>query len=269
MNPPSLISFLLLAGSLVSTALQAGDTRVFVNQQGLTLEGEVLGVQAGNVNLLRKADQRPVSVTLASLCQEDRAFLADWARRNGSPTTAAAVPPPATDKKAEPAKAMQPLPPGVKHKLTGTVQTRKSDRLNGGYSDMRTAKFQMDVVIQSREPARELKDAKATFAVITKNVADTSDFQVLLLESFPVNVPPMGKMDHATPEMKLEYDNLSTYRYGYKYQGYVLLVKDAAGQTLVAESSPDDYAKNAERILSLKQGDSIDRQLKQVKRVVR
>jgi hypothetical protein len=222
------------------------------------MEAEVLGLTATEVKVRRVSDNKEMPVLLASLCLEDKKFIADWAKRNSD-----IAQPGATAKViAQPGATSN-----AKFSLAASVQTKKSDKAKSNSSDYRTTKLQMDVVIQNRELKRDLVGARGMFAVLTRSLTDTNDLRVLLLENFPLDVAANKKVTHSTPEMRIEYDNIQI-KFGYKYQGHVLLIQDATGNNIFALGSPEDYTKLADRLPKLQQGQSIDRQLNVVKRVI-
>lgn len=239
--------FLALACSTGSA--QAGETRFFVSTAGTLLEAELVSAAGENVTLRRKEDGRELTVVRATLCKEDHAYIDAWLARTQpdgmKSTTTTATPAPAAVS-------------GPKFSLTANVRSNKSNR---GDTFSRTVTLSYNVQLQSREVSRDLTGAKGVLITLAKDASAGDDrLYVLQKVEFDVNLRAQGKMEHASPAVKVGYTiGAAGDRVGVKEHGYVLVVTDAAGNMQLADSSPAGNEKYAKEVLALTAPCVVDR----------
>ena len=78
-------------------------------------------------------------------------------------------------------------------------------------------------------------------------------------------VPARGTHEFTTDEFTTKYD-ITGARFGYRYEGWLLRIRDSAGKVVLEKATAPSYVKNAERIAQLATGKDYDRgSLKEVK----
>ncbi|MCX6853175.1 MAG: hypothetical protein NTY98_30150 [Verrucomicrobia bacterium] len=107
--------------------------------------------------------------------------------------------------------------------------------------------------ISNQEVNRDLQNARGLALILAKNTSDRNgDLIVLQKEEFDISIRPQSKMVHTTQPVRLTYfvggDSPDD---GVKSYGYVLIIRDAAGNVLHVEASPDTSAKFTKEILAL------------------
>lgn len=228
-------SSLLLLLLLVSAA----QARVFVSLAGTLLEAEITSISGDGVTLRRANDQTLV-VSRKTLCKEDNAFITRWIEQNPEKALA-----PAATATTGTTAAPQ------KYSLACQVLPSKSNRgpADGGE---RTVEISYSFVLNNREVTRDLQNARGLVIVLGKNAAESSgDLIVLQKEEFDVAIRAQSKMTHSTAPVRLTYSQGVGSAYGVKTQGYVLILRDSAGNTLFVEASPDNGIKYTKEILAL------------------
>jgi hypothetical protein len=121
--------------------------------------------------------------------------------------------------------------------------------------------FKVD--IKNGEQQRGLSGGKATMMAFAKDLQDSQQSKVISREEFDVTLEPLKSMTHETKEVKLSYDNIA-YKYGFKYSGYLLVLKDTTGKTITAVGSSTNIEKAAEDLLKLKIEDLFDKSNKKI-----
>jgi hypothetical protein len=228
----------LLFLSLLIAPMALADTRVFVSLAGTLLEAEITSVAGDNVTLKRSSDLQTLVVNRKTLCKEDSAYIASWAAQHPDLATAPA--------------AMGSTAPVQKYRLVCQTQPVKSNR-SGAEPYQRTFEHTYNFNISSQEVNRELQDARGLALILAKNTSDRNgDLIVLQKEEFDITIRPQSKMVHTTQPVRLTYvvggDSPDV---GVKSYGYVLIIRDAAGNVLHVEASPDTGAKFTKEILVL------------------
>ncbi|MHB1082653.1 MAG: hypothetical protein ACYC67_24885 [Prosthecobacter sp.] len=242
----------LLVLSIFIAPLALADTRVFVSLAGTLMEAEITAVSGDNVTLKRSSDQQTLTISRKTLCKEDNAYIATWAEQH-------------PDLSASPAPAaMGTSAPAQKYRLVCQTLPSKSNR-SGGDLYQRTFEHTYNFNISSQEVNRDLQDARGLALILAKNTSDRNgDLIVLQKEEFDISIRPQSKMVHTTQPVRLTYfvggDSPDA---GVKSYGYVLIIRDAAGNVLHVEASPDTSAKFTKEILSLPEAPCmVDREFK-------
>lgn len=217
------------------------ETRVFVSLAGTLLEAEIISVSGDNVTLKRGSDQQTFVVNRKTLCKEDGVYIARWQEQHasqGAPTAPAAA---------------DTAAPAQKYRLACQTLPAKSNR-GSNTGDYRVFEYTYNFNLSNREVTRDLQNARGLVITLGKNVADPNgDLVVLQREEFDVNIRAQSKMVHTTQPVRLSYSQDPDYAYGVKSYGYVLIIRDAAGNVLHVEASPDASGKYVKEILSIKQ----------------
>ena len=241
----------LLALVIFIAPLALADTRVFVSLAGTLMEAEITAVSGDNVTLKRSSDQQTLTINRKTLCKEDSAYIATWAAQH--PDMAATAP-----------AAMATTAPVQKYRLVCQTLPAKSNR-SGGDLYQRTFEHTYNFNISSQEVNRDLQDARGLALILAKKTSDRNgDLIVLQKEEFDISIRPQSKMVHTTQPVRLTYfvggDSPDA---GVKSYGYVLIIRDAAGNVLHVEASPDTSAKFTKEILALPEAPCmVDREFK-------
>lgn len=264
-----------LAALLSATSVSLAGTRFFTSLSGTTLEAEIADASSNAVTLRKVIDGTTVVIPVATLCGEDKKYIAHWLKSepSGGKTPGTSIdktPPISTNSRVE-KNTLPPTDNGGKYSLLISAGAKKSDRSAGAFTDTRSIKLVLTVQVENREVKRDLIGAKLTLIALARSIEDPSDFKVVIHEEMPVSVVAQKKFSQDSKEVRLEYDDQNTYRYGFKYYGHILVLKDNKGSIIETESTPTGMTKNAESALALKIEQIVDRQLmpKKVSRVIR
>ncbi len=222
------------------------ETRVFVSLAGTLLEAEITAVTGDSVTLKRISDQQSLVVKIKTLCKEDGAYIARWVEQHAEQ---AAAPAPATAAEG----AATAAAPGPKYRLVCQTLPSKSNR-GPADSDLRVFEFTYNFNLSNQEVKRDLQNARGLALTLGRNAAEPNgDLIVLQKEEFDVSIRAQSKMVYVTQPVRLTYSQDPDTPYGVKGYGYVLIIRDAAGNPLHVEASPDTSAKYIKEILSITQ----------------
>lgn len=218
------------------------EPRVFVSLAGSLLEAEITTATADTVTLKRTDDQQTLTISRRTLCKEDNAYISRWQEQNTAPATEAApvVPVPASASG-----------PAQKYRIVCQTLPAKSTR-GASNGDLRTVEVTYNFNLSNQEVKRDLENARGTAITLARNLAETGDNLIVLQKvDFDLNLRAQSKMVYTTPPVRLTYSQDPTDRYGVKSHGYVLIIRDSAGNIIHVEASPDASARYAKEILSL------------------
>ena len=224
----------------------AAETRVFVSLAGTLLEAEITAVSGENVTLKRVSDQQSLVVKIKTLCKEDGAYISRWVEQHAEQ---AAAPSPAPTAEGPTTAAA----PGPKYRLVCQTLPSKSNR-GPADSDLRVFEYIYNFNLSNQEVNRDLQNARGLALTLGRNVGEANgDLIVLQKEEFDVNLRAQSKMVYATQPMRLTYSQDPDSPYGVKNYGYVLIIRDAAGNILLVEASPGTSARFTKEIIAIGQ----------------
>lgn len=219
----------------------AADTRVFVSLAGSLLEAEITAVSGDNVTLKRADDQQTLTISRKTLCKEDNAYIYRWQEQHASTPAEAAPASPAA-----PAGA-----PAQKYRLLCQTLPAKSNR-GSSNGDLRTVEVTYNFNLSNQEVRRDLQNARGTAITLARDLDDSADNLIVLQKvDFELNLRAQSKMVYTTPPVRLTYSQDPSDHYGVKSHGYVLIIRDAAGNIIHVEASPDSNGRYAKEILAL------------------
>lgn len=156
--------------------------------------------------------------------------------------------------------------PSKPMRLQVSVTPAKNQRnVKGFYEDDKTQRISLNIDLKNPENVRALTGGKATILVFASDVRDPNEFIVILKEEFEVTLAPFKSTSYETKSAKLVFDD-DGYRYGQKYAGYVLVIKDASGSIILIDGKPSFAEKNTENALKLTVDDVFDKEFTFVKK---
>jgi hypothetical protein len=254
MKTSRLFAIIASAGLLASAR---AETRIFIDQSGRALEGELLGVNGAMVTIKRASDGQTFTVPATTFRRADQAYIAG--KGGGAPVAPATLSTPSASPSASPAGAASTAP----YRIELKVYPNKNDKAKGGYYDERIQRISYKIDVKNGEQQRAFDSGKVVMFAVAKNLQDSEETQLIVKEEFPVSLKALVTETLETKETKLSYDNVY-YKYGYKYSGYVCVLKDQSGKTVTISGSTPALEKNVDELLKLKVGDVYDKSYKLV-----
>ncbi len=257
MRPPhhSLV-VLALIGCL---AVASAETRTFIDQAGRALEGELLSVSGTMVAIKRSSDGQTFNLPATAFSQTDQAYFVG---KGGTPALATPAPTsaPATGTLSSSAST-------APFRIELKVYPNKNDKPKGGYYDDRVQRISYKINLRNGEQKRSFDGGKVIVLAVAKNLQDSDESQLIIKEEFPVSLAALATQTLETGETKLSYDNIY-YKYGYKYSGYVCVLKDSSDKTVTINGSAPAMERAVDDLLKFKVGDVFDKNYKPVRNSV-
>jgi hypothetical protein len=254
MNTPRLpLAILAVAGML---AVSHAETRTFIDQTGRALEGEFISASGSMVTIKRASDGQTFTVPATTFSRADQAYIAG--KGGGAPVAPATLGSPST-----PSASASAASSTAPYRIELKVYPNKNDKAKGGYYDERIQRISYKIDVRNGEQQRAFESGKVVMLAVAKNLQDSDETQLIVREEFSVSVKALFTETLETKETKLSYDNLY-YKYGYKYSGYVCVLKDQSGKTVTINGSTPALEKNVDDLLKLKVGDVYDKNFKLV-----
>lgn len=254
MKTPGLPLILLAIVGILAGA--RAETRTFIDQTGRGLEGELVSVSGTTVTIKRTSDGQTFTVPATTFSKADQAYFVS---KGGTPATAAVSPKAAETNVGSTAASIAPM------RIEAKVYPNKSQKAKNYYFDDKIERISYRVDIRNGEQKRPFNGGKAIMMAFAENLQDRSEGAVIIRDEFDVNLEPLKTMSQDTKEAKLTFDNVG-YRYGFKYSGYILVVKDSTGKTVSIDASSPTVAKFADEIVKLALNDMVDKNYKFVKK---
>jgi hypothetical protein len=233
------------------------ETRTFIDQAGRALEGELLGVSGAMVTIKRATDGQTFTVPATTFSRADQAYIAG--KGGGVPVAPATLATPKGTSSPSAASTSSTAP----YRIELKVYPNKNDKAKGGYYDERIQRLSYKIDVRNGEQQRAFDSGKIVMVAVAKNLQDSDETQVIVREEFSVSLKALVAETLETKETKLSYDNIY-YKYGYKYSGYVCVLKDQTGKTVTINGSTPALEKNVDELLKLKVGDVYDKSYKLV-----
>jgi hypothetical protein len=247
----------LILGVLGLCGLAAvyAEARTFIDQNGRSLEGELVSTSGDMVTIKRTSDGLVFTVKAANFSKADQDYFVSKGavvKQTPAGTTANVSPASASAPATASSNAGPPM------RIEAKVYPAKSDRPTNNYYDERTARVGFKVDIKNGEQQRSFNGGKAVMMAFAKNLQDSQESKVVSKEEFDVTLEPLKTLSHDTKEVKISYDNIY-YKYGFKYSGYLLVVKDQTGKTVAVVGSSSTIEKSADDLLKLGAFDLFDK----------
>lgn len=224
-----------------------GEIRTFTNDQGQSLQAEIIGfdpeIDKGAVEL-QTPDGRKIKAGIQFFSEEDQAFIKKWYKQE--------------KKKKEMLHSKVEL--DIRLKLN-----KKSDS-DSRYGTVRdaTETFFPELNITNKELAQSFSGNKVHIVVVAEDLRYESNFLIVSTSSKKVDFPKKETVTIEGESFRLRNYKWSggySYKYGYKYKGYVVVVKNAKGQITHTEASPKKFATNISKVLKCKTGEIYDETL--------
>lgn len=205
----------------------------FTSTDGKTVMAKLVKVAGQDVVILTDSG-RSFTLPASRFSPEDQTYIKEWAV----------------------AQEKQYVP-----KLEAFFGTGKSDAKDGTDYDNRSQTLRPSLRIENRDGSFSVQNAKGVLFIFGKSAVDSSLVRVLSKQTFPLTVGPLQKAFWEGNPIKVGYDTNYAAKFGFKYNGYLLVVENASGKIICVEGSTS-FTGKAEAALQLEEGDTADRNLR-------
>jgi hypothetical protein len=143
------------------------------------------------------------------------------------------------------------------------VTRAKKTRIEGGDFDDKIDRVVLKVVFTNTDTATSYNDCKAEVYVWAEHIVNRKAYKLLGKEQFTFSLPPREAHTFTTAEVQTAWDKTQA-RFGAKYDGWVVVVRDESGAVLMKKSTSPMWLQIVEKLGELQVGKSYDRDLKPV-----
>ena len=145
---------------------------------------------------------------------------------------------------------------------------RRSNKIAGGDWDDKTDRIAFAVKFANLDTVSGFSDCKAEFYIFAQHILNPKAFLLLLKENFSFSLPALGTHQFSTGEAVTKYDTTGA-RFGAKYEGWVLVVRDKSDKILMTKASPPSWLPVADKLKTLTVDSSYGHDLKPMNSSVR
>jgi len=150
-----------------------------------------------------------------------------------------------------------PAAPNDKPSLTCTADRSRSLRIKGGDWDDKTEKIQFDLSIRNNSMSKPTGELSAMFFVVGEDAGERNKFKLLQKEEMNFSLEARDTHEATTEEITLKWDNTDAI-FGEKYRGWVLQVRDDAGE-VVSEAASSSFLRSTTYLADMNAGDYLDK----------
>lgn len=170
------------------------------------------------------------------------------------PTMAAAAP------EVAPAATPRATGGGVKigERIAVEVVRQKRSRIEGGDFDDKKDRIALKVKLSNTDTAMSGENLKGEICVLGESILDRNAVKMLAKQEFTFSLPPRGAHELLTDEVETAYDTTGA-RFGHRYEGWVLRVRDSAGNVIMEKSNSPSLIKIAAKISEVAVNGEFDR----------
>lgn len=182
------------------------------------------------------------------------------------------APPPmtATASEAVPAATPRPAMGGVKigERIAVEVVRQKKSRIEGGDFDDKKDRIVLKVKLSNTDTTISGDNLKGVICVLGESIVDRNAVKMLAKQEFTFSLPPREAHELLTEEVETAYDTTGA-RFGHRYEGWVLRVRDSAGTVILEKSNSPSSLKIAAKISEVEVNGEFDRSTGAAKKSLR
>lgn len=229
-NTVAMRLFSLLLAVVAATA--TAPARTFTNSAGKSIEAEIVRADSTNVTL-RLENKHTATVKIATLSEEDQAFVASW--------------------------LAEQLP---RLRITPNM-VRSSKRQGSSASFYRSSSFvqnlQLSVELKNEDNAKGLEESTMKYILVGRSLSDRSHYKILLVQEEDFVVPASGRHTVRFRKAVNNYYESSYSKSGYKCFGYVLYAsRKKDNREVYTYGSTTQLREAIYTIIGLESGDLVD-----------
>jgi hypothetical protein len=143
------------------------------------------------------------------------------------------------------------------------VMISRPSRVKGGDFDDKTQVITPRIKLTNTTNQENYENHKATFFLICESASTSGIYKITLQHDFDITLPVRQVMESEGSPVMTQFDTTGA-AFGFKYDGWVIQVKDASGAIVATKSTSPTLEKMTESIASLKVEQCYDRRWRPV-----
>ncbi|MEO8351696.1 MAG: hypothetical protein ABI680_08190 [Chthoniobacteraceae bacterium] len=152
-----------------------------------------------------------------------------------------------------------------KNRVKIDVSRQKSVRTKGGDFDDKREEIRMRVQMKNQSTNAEFKGYQGLIIAISESLAERNQYKLVIKQEFPIALAAGATAEFVSDERVEGWDNTGVI-WGFKYDGYCLLIFDPEGKLVVTKTSTSKCEKLAKNYEEVKEGDLLDKDMKSIGR---
>jgi hypothetical protein len=153
--------------------------------------------------------------------------------------------------------------PSFEQRVQVDAVRSKKTRTEGGDFDDKLDRIIFTIKFKNTDTKAEFPDCKGEFYVLAQNIVNRKAFQLLGVEKLAISLPALGTQEATTEEMTTTFDTTGA-RFGSKYDGWVLVVRDSTGKVIMKKSTNPSWLPVAEKLGTMPVKSYFDQNLKKL-----
>jgi hypothetical protein len=146
----------------------------------------------------------------------------------------------------------------IGERLQADVVRMKRSRIEGGDFDDKLEKIELKLKLSNTDTKISADKLTAEIYIFGESILDRAATKLLHMQTFQFSLPPRSSHEETTEEVETAYDTTDA-RFGHKYEGWVLRIKDSTGATIFTKSTTQALLKGVEKNTKLAKNKSYDR----------
>lgn len=112
--------------------------------------------------------------------------------------------------------------------------------------------------MKNQELHLPIEGVKGHIFIFADSILSRGTVRLLQKQEFDVSIPPRQTFEFQTEEVESTYDTTGA-KFGYKYSGWVLLLRDRSGKTVFEKSTSATLLHHLEKFADLEIGSDYDK----------
>jgi hypothetical protein len=156
------------------------------------------------------------------------------------------------------AAGLQASPGAPKPQVAVKVEQSQKVKIEGGDFDDKLQRIAFDISVTNQSLSKPTGDLSLEIYVVGQAVTQPGRLTLLQKETDGFSLEPRATFTTQTPELQLKWDTTGA-AFGDKYRGWIVFIRDAAGQ-VVHQSASSSFVSDPAAMAGLSVGDSFDKQ---------
>lgn len=149
-------------------------------------------------------------------------------------------------------------PSPVEQQAQMDITVRKGKKSTSvGWDDV-GEQLNLSISIKNREVAKDFIGLKGLFFAFSEDVSGYRGYKLIIKEKFDFNLLRQDTYVHRCRPVSQRYDDSGFYKYGLKYAGYVIVIRDEKGAILRSRATKSSWLKNLEKLDRMQPGKHVD-----------
>ncbi|MEZ0387155.1 MAG: hypothetical protein ACAI34_08825 [Verrucomicrobium sp.] len=140
------------------------------------------------------------------------------------------------------------------------VVASKPAPIRGGDWDDKLQRITLRVKFSNTNTHQSYEGHTATISALGESAVDRGVRAILLQEKIELPLAPLKMHEHACKEVTTKFDKTGA-KFGYAYDGWIIMVKDKAGRIVYIKSTSPTFEKLPEKVEKLQPGKCYNRSL--------